>query len=88
MNSIPTVDNAKSKVTREVSESGLILPGTVSILYTCNKGYELQNEEDNKVGCEYVHTPRQGRPDTDTITNLTTTEWIGTDRVICQGGEL
>lgn len=83
--SIPIVNHA-TPVIRTKLDNGLLVPGTVSAIYNCYKGYKLTYSEENKADCVYKHAPQEGRPTTKG-TNLTTAVWTNTLKVICKLGQ-
>ena len=57
------------------------LPKHVTVTYTCNRGYRLQDPNNNVIGCEYVTTPRNG---TKNVTAKAV--WTSADGIVCQKG--
>ena len=57
------------------------LPKQVTVTYTCNRGYRLQDPNNNVIGCEYVTTPRNG---TQNVTAKAV--WTSADGIVCQKG--
>ena len=96
---IPAVDNARYEIHRFMSENAtkippslrqnFSVPGYVNVTYTCEKGYRLQDPNNNMIGCEYVTTPRKFKNGTihvhDTV--IAKAVWTSTEGIICEKGE-
>ena len=65
--------------------NGLMLPGNVTVKYTCATGYELEKPEINAAKCDYAFEDRVGRPDGDNA-QLVTAKWAGHERIQCKKG--
>ena len=65
--------------------NGLMLPGNVTVTYTCATGYVLANPEINVAKCDYAFKDRAGRPENN-YDQLVTAIWAGHERIRCKKG--
>ena len=87
MQSIPHIDHATPAISREPSTGNLTLPGSATVTYTCNTGYELADEMSDTVSCVTVSQPREGRPEGDDSV-VVTAIWTGDKAIKCKQGQL
>ena len=80
---IPAVDNAHHVLNIRKREDGLNLPGEVTITYSCNKGYSLDELEEVVVGCIYNVNNRSGA-DGQKAERIVTAEWEDTSNISCK----
>ena len=87
MRSIPLVDHAEYSILNKTTVGNLPLPGSVTVVYTCEKGYELADEVLNMVKCVYDSHPRIGRPECDTESILVSAKWTDDEVIKCNKGQ-
>ena len=87
MQSIPHIDHATPAISREPTTGNLPLPGSVTVTYTCDSGYELANEMRDTVSCVTDPQPREGRPEGDDSV-VVTAKWTGDGEINCIKGQL
>ena len=63
------------------------VPGYANVTYTCDQGYRLQDRDNNKIGCEYVTTPRRFSNGSNHTTVVAKAVWTSTEGIICEKGE-
>ena len=64
-------------------EDGLILPGSITVTYTCKEGYKNKGTQ-SMAQCVYHRQKRENDPDNE----LVTTMWDGQQNVICEKGKV
>ena len=87
MQSIPHIDHATPAISREPTTGNLPLPGSVTVTYTCDSGYELADEMLDTVSCVTDPQPREGRPEGDDSV-VVTAKWTGGQAIKCKKGQL
>ena len=77
---IPPIHNANHSVSRQQVSlgEGLLLPGGVTLTYTCDDGYVMSSGHET-AKCEYDRQPREN--DSDNI--KVTTMWKGHQNIKC-----
>ena len=91
---IPVVDHATFELNRfiDATDNPMLLaqnftiPNYVNVTYTCNVGYQLQDPNNNVIGCEYVTEPR----DPENIkygSMIVKTLWTRPDGILCEASE-
>ena len=94
---IPAVDNARYEIHRFMSENAtkippslrqnFSVPGYVNVTYACEKGYRLQDPNNNMIGCKYVTTPRKFSNGSIHETVVAEAVWKSAEGIICKYSE-
>ena len=88
---IPVVDHATFELQRFINATdnptllaqNFTIPNYVNVTYTCNAGYQLQDPNNNVIGCEYVTKPRNPKKGTMIAEAL----WTRPDGIFCEASE-
>lgn len=80
---VPVVEHAI--IISKPEHDGLMLPGTVSVTYKCETGYELENPNNNAAECHYEINDREERP-ADDKAQVVKAIWTGQKSIRCKAG--
>ena len=83
LDAVPEVEDASIK--GKPVHDGLMLPGNISVTYSCSPGFELEDPDNNAARCEYSFKNREGAPEGDK-TQIVTAIWTGYEKIRCRKG--
>ena len=92
---IPVVDHATFELNRfiDATDNPMLLaqnftiPNYVNVTYTCEKGYRLQDPNNNMIGCKYVTTLRKFSNGSIHETVVAEAVWKSAEGIVCKYGE-
>ena len=73
--------HAKYSILEEKDGGDVAAPGSITVTYTCDEGYELVDATKDVVGCGYIPRPGDKQKDMNQVARWTSAEGIECSKV-------